>query len=164
MRTVVSCALWLLLAGCVYEVPLVTESKQDVNKDLLGRWETVGDDGRLMPLLVLPWGAREYLVQYPATDKDGLFFRAFVAQTGDEPLLQFQCLGTSAGQLPDSPRVYHYGTFRLNGKQLVLRLINPEVVSKDIKTPQALAQAIAERRGQPDLFGDQTVFTRVAAE
>jgi len=163
MKTTALCALWLLLAGCVYEVPLSSESKQDVNKDLLGRWETVGDDGKVVPLLVLPWNAREYLVHYPATEKDGLYFRAFVAQTGDVPIMQFQCLGTADGQVPDSPRVYHYGTFPLSGKQLVLRLINTEVVNKDVKTSEALAKAIADRREQPDLFSDQTVFTRVPA-
>jgi hypothetical protein len=163
MRTIWVWALGLgvMIAGCVYEVPLATESRQDVDKALLGKWQTTDADGTVQELLVLPLSAREYLVHYPSNSKDGIYFRAFVAQTGEQPIMQFQALGTSAGDVPDDQRVYHFGAFRLDGPQLVLRLLNPEVVSREVKTSEALAKAIADQRQNPALFGDPTVFGKL---
>jgi hypothetical protein len=162
MKRLGLCAVGLLLVGCVYEVPLATDSQQDVNRALLGKWQTVAGDGEVMELLVLPLGANEYLVHYPSKAKDGIFFRAFVAQTGEVPIMQFQALGTSAGDVPDDQRVYHFGTFRLDGQQLVLRLINPEVVNRDVTSTEALAKAIAGQRQNPVLFSEPTVFQKLA--
>ena len=161
MKALFVCALCILTAGCVYEVPLATESRQEVNRQLLGLWQTVSDDGTVNTLLVLPWGDREYLVEYPCRLEDGLFFRAFVAQTGETPIMQFRLLGTAKGQLPENRSVYHYGTFRVDARELVLRLINPDVVSKDLASSAALAQAISDNREHPALFNNQTVFRRV---
>ncbi len=161
MKTVCMAGICLLLVGCVYEVPLATESQQEVNRALLGKWLTVADDGAVQELLVLPLGAKEYLVSYPSNAKDGMFFRAFVAQTGTTPVMQFQLLGSANGEAPADRRVYHFGTFRLDGPQLVLRLINPEVVSKDVTTTEALAKAIAAQRENPALFAESTTFQRL---
>jgi hypothetical protein len=163
MKTLWVVGICLLLVGCVYEVPLATESQQEVNKALLGKWQTVAEPGAVQELLVLPLGPKEYLVSYPSNAPDGMFFRAFVAQTAAPVIMQFQLLGTAAGKVPDGGRVYHFGTFRLDGPQLVLRLINPDVVSKDVTTTDALAKAIAAQRDNPALFAEQTVFARVAA-
>jgi hypothetical protein len=152
----------LLLVGCVYEVPLATESQQEVNKALLGKWQTVEDGGKTQELLVLPLGAKEVLVNYPSNAKDGMFFRAFVAQTGEKPIMQFQYLGNANGEAPEDRHVYHFGTFRLDGPQLVLRLINPEVVSKDVTSTEALAKAIAAQRDNPALFAEPVTFQRPA--
>ena len=168
MRTALALGVCLLLVGCVYEVPLATESQQEVNKALLGKWQTVADDGKVQELLVLPLGAKEYLVSYPSNAKDSLFFRAFVADcalvvpAGATPILQFQILGAATGEVPEDRHVYHFGTFRLDGQQLVLRLLNPEVVSKDVTTPEALAKAIAAQRGNPALFAEPVTFQRLA--
>ena len=158
---VVAGAAWLALSGCVYEVALSSESRQATDKAMFGLWETVGDDGQIMTLVVLPLNEKEYLVNYPSNSKEGMFFRAFVAQTGEQPIMQFQILGTAAGQIPENRRVYHYGTFRLNAQELVLRLLNPEVVSKDVASPEALAKAIADSRENPAQFNEQVVFHRV---
>lgn len=160
MKRVCVCVLGLLVAGCVYEVPLSNEPQQVVDKALLGRWQTTGADGKVQELLVLPLGPKEYLVHYPSNAKDGIFFRAFVAQAGEVPIMQFQALGTAAGDVPDNGRVYHFGTFRLDGGQVVLRLLNEAVVSPDAKTSEALAQAIGEQRQNPALFGAPTVFRK----
>ncbi len=161
MRTACMLGICLLLVGCVYEVPLATESQQDVNKALLGKWQTTAAEGAVQELLVLPLGAKEYLISYPSNAKDALFFRAFVAQTGAVPIMQFQLLGAATGELPDGPRVYHFGTFRLDGPQLVLRLIDPEVVSKDVTSTEALTKAIAGQRENPALFAEPTTFQRL---
>lgn len=42
----------LLMVGCVYEVPLATESQQEANWALLGRWRTVGGGGAVQGLVV----------------------------------------------------------------------------------------------------------------
>lgn len=162
MKTVCVLAVCLLLVGCVYEVPLATEPQQEVNKAWLGKWQTVAADGAVQELLVLPLGAKAYLISYPSNAKDALFFRAFVAQAGAVPIMQFQLLGAATGELPDGPRVYHFGSFRLDGPQGVLRLLNPEVVSRDVTTTEALAEAIASQRENPALFAEPTTFQRLA--
>ncbi len=161
MRSACIMMVCLLLVGCVYEVPLATESQQDVDKALLGTWQTVEADGKVRELLVLPLGAKEYLVSYPSKAPDGMFFRAFVAQAGPMPIMQFQFLGVANGEAPDGRRVYHFGTFRLDGPQLVLRLINPEVVSKDVTSTEALVKAMAAQRENPALFAEPVTFQRL---
>ena len=114
-----------------------------------------------MSLLVLPWNATEYLVHYPADAKDSLYLRAFAVRAGDEPLLQLQLLGAANGSLPENKAIYHYASVRRRGTtQVEMRLLNPSVISKDLATPEALSQAIAARREQPDMFGDEVVFVR----
>ncbi len=162
MKRILVCLAGLALAGCIYEVPLATEPRQDVDKALLGKWQTVAEDGTLQDLLVLPLTQKEYLVHYPSNADEGLFFRAFVVEAGERPLMQFQLLGTRAGDVPGNRRVYHFGTFRLDGPRLVLRLLNPEVVSGETRTSEALAEAIAAQRENPALFGEPTVFQKAA--
>ena len=160
MRTL-SLLIILLFAGCVYEVPLTTTPKQALDKGLLGAWETTENDGKTLTMVVLPWGNDELLVHYPVHPKEGLYFRAMAAEAGASPLVQLQCLGSAAGETPDGPRVYHFASWRLNGDQLTVRLINPEVVGGDAKTTADLTRLIAERRDHPDLFQDPAVFRRV---
>lgn len=161
MRTAWVLGVCVLLVGCVYEVPLATDSQQEVNKALLGKWQTVADNGS-EELVVLPLGAKEYLISYPSNAKDGMFFRAFVAQAGATPIMQFQLLGAATGELPADRRVYHYGTFRLDGPKLVVQLINSELVSKDVTSTEALVKAIAAQREAPALFADPVTFQRPA--
>lgn len=162
MKRVCVCVLGLLVAGCVYEAPLSNEPQQAVDKALLGKWQTTDRDGKVQELLVLPLGPKEYLVHYPSNAKDGIFFRAFVAQGGEVPIMQFQALGTAAGDVPDNARVYHFGTFRVDGSQVVLRLLNSELISPELKTTEALAKALADQRQNPALFGEATVFQKLA--
>jgi len=161
MRMCCVCAVWVLLAGCVYEVPLAKEGKDPIDTALLGRWETTDQDGQVQSLLVLPWNANEYLVHYPADAKDSLYLRAFAVKAGAEPLLQLQLLGAANGSLPDSKAVYHYASVRRRGTtQVEMRLLEPSVISKDLATPEALSQAIVAHRERPEMFGDAVVFVR----
>ena len=54
----------LLLIGCDYTIPLVTKPNISIDKSLLGLWQTKGDDGKTLQLLVLPLDDKEYLVSY----------------------------------------------------------------------------------------------------
>ena len=65
MRSACIMMVCLLLVGCVYEVPLATESQQDVDKALLGTWQTVEADGKVRELLVLPLGGEGVPRQLP---------------------------------------------------------------------------------------------------
>ena len=43
---------------------------------------------------------------------------------------------------------------------LRLRLLNPDVVAKDIASSEALAKAIADNQGKSDLFREAMVFRK----
>jgi len=64
----------------------------------------------------------------------------------------------------DTDRVYQYASYALSGQELTIRLLNPEVVSKDAKTTEQLVRAIEAGKDHPALFREPMKFRRVKKE
>jgi hypothetical protein len=150
-----------LLAGCDYTVPLVTTPEIEIDKSVLGLWQTSTENGKTEQLLVLPLDKNEYLVSYPANTNDGMFARACLCRTGDKTLVQLNWFGTAEGKLPDDNRVYQFLTYTNTGDTLTIRLLNTDVVSKDVASTKELAKAIAANKDDAKLFKEATVFRKV---
>jgi len=149
------------LVGCDYTVPLVTTPGIEIDKSVLGLWQRSTDDGKSEQLLVLPLEKNEYLVSYPAIDKDAMFARGCLCRTDGRTLVQLKWFGTGEGKLPDDKRVYQFVSYSLSNDKLTVRLLNSDVVTKDVASTQELVDSIAANRDKPNLFKEAMVFTKV---
>ncbi len=75
-------------------------------------------------------------------------------------LVQLDWFGTAQGKLPDDNRTFQYAAYKMESDVLRLRLLNPDVVAKDIASSEALAKAIADNQGKSDLFREEMVFRK----
>ena len=151
-----------LLIGCDYTVPLATAPELEIDRSILGVWQTPKEDGQTDQLLVLPLDKHEYLVAYPAGAKDAMYARACLCRTSDKGLVQLKWFGSAQGDLPEDNRVYQFAAYSVKADKLTVRMLNADVVSKDVASTKELAGAIAKNKDNPSLFREATVFTRVS--
>jgi len=156
---VLACAL---LIGCDYTVPLVTKPKLEIDQSMLGVWQTANDNRQTDQLLVLPLDKHEYLVAYPAGAKDAMYARACLCRTAGMTLVQLKWFGSAQGDLPEDNRVYQFATYSVKADKLTVRMLNTDVVRKDLASTKELAGAIAKNKDNPNLFNEATVFTKVS--
>jgi hypothetical protein len=152
-----------LLAACDYTTPLVTAPAVEIDPAAVGAWQRTNAYGHTEALLVLPLNRHEYLISFPAGAKHAMFARATVWRGKDMALVQADWFGTAEGKVPDDRRTFQYADYSVEGDKLTVRLLNPEVISKDIHSAEALAQAIADNRQHPQLFREAMVFHRESA-
>ncbi len=152
-------SVWL--AGCDYTVPLVTTPEIPIDKALAGVWSRTTGEGGVERLLVLPLGPAEYLVSFPAGEKQAMFARACHARAGDLKLVQLTWFGTAVGTQPEDGRVYQYAVYTLKGDTLQIGLVNADVVKREVATPEALLRALDANREKPDFFREAMVFKKV---
>ena len=150
-----------LLVGCDYTVPLVKTPEMDSDAAVIGLWQRSWDDGRLENLLVLPLSKQEVLVVFPYGSKNAMFARGCLWHDSDVKLMQLAWFGTAQAKLPQDNRTFQFASYAVEDDTLNVRLLNPEVVSKDIASSEALAQAIADNQDNPKLFRDPMVFKKV---
>jgi hypothetical protein len=160
-RFVLISAFCALLAGCDYTTPLVTAPAVDIDPAAIGVWQRTSAYGNTETLLVLPLNRHEYLVSFPAGAKHAMFARATTWRGADMTLVQADWFGTAEGKVPDDKRTFQYAAYAIEGDSITVRLLNPEVVSKDIASTEALAQAIADNKNHPRLFREAMVFRKI---
>lgn len=160
MKPLLPLFVCLLLVGCDFTVPLVETPTLDIDKSAIGAWEKPKAGGQAERLLVLPLGKQEYLVSYTGNGIDSIYARGCLCKAADATLVQLQWIGNSKGAPPDDGRIYQFASFTVTGNQLSLRLLNPEVVSRDLKSAAALTKEIVDNKANPSLFREAMVFTK----
>ncbi len=161
MKKVLLVAVCVMLAGCEYTVPLVKTPEIEIDKSVVGLWERSRNGGQTERLLILPLGKHEYMVSYPAGSKDAMFARGCLWSGSDIPLVQLDWFGTAQAGLPDNDRTFQFATYKVEGDRVSVRLLNADVVKKDITTSADLAKSIITNRAKPNLFKEAMVFTKV---
>lgn len=149
------------LTACDYTVPLVDPPWIDIDRSGIGLWERTGDKGQGERLLILPLGDREYRVSYPAAAGNALYARGALWHGPETTLVQLNWFGTARGELPDNDRTYQFASYAVEEDVLRIRLLNPEVVDRDIRSSSRLAAAIESNMNDPDLFREALRFRRV---
>ncbi len=150
----------LALAGCDYTVPLAKKPALNIDAALVGLWQRPKDDGQSERLLVLPLNEREYLVSFPSDSKDAMFAKACLCRAGDLTIVQLEWFGTARGGVPEDPRVFQFADYSVTGDALTVRMLNTEVVNKELKSSGELAGAITDNRAKAELFRDKLLFTK----
>ena len=75
--------------------------------------------------------------------------------------MQLDWFGTSKGDVPDDRRTFQYAAYTAGADTLEVRLLNVDVVSRDVETSGELSKSIADHAGDPKLFRDAMSFQRV---
>ncbi|MCX6993785.1 MAG: hypothetical protein NT011_11685 [Kiritimatiellaeota bacterium] len=150
-----------MLVGCEYNVQLVKTPELGIDSVAVGLWQRSKEDGQKESLLVLPLNKQEYMVSFPAGSKDAMFARACLCRTADMTLVQLEWIGAAQGGIPENNRVFQFATYSVAGDTITVRMLNADVVKKDVKSTAELAKAIADNKDKPDIFRDKMVFTKV---
>jgi hypothetical protein len=164
MKKLLTMLACILVVGCDYTVPLVTTPKIEIDKAILGLWQTI-DNGKTQRLLVLALDSHEYLVSY-SFDDGGMFARACLCHADHKTFVQLKWVGTTKGEVPDEKnpddkRVYQFATYSVTGDKLAVRLLNTDVVPGDVASTKELLKSIAANRDNPKLLKEEVVFTKV---
>jgi len=149
-----------VLAGCDYKVPLAEKPELPIDMHLVGAWERTTPEGAIQRLLVLPLGKNEYLVSFPAGEKDAMFARASLCKTAGMTLVQMDWFGTAQGVTPEDGRVYQYASYSITDDTLKGRLLNADVVDREASSSAALSAAIEANVENTQLFRDIMEFKR----
>ena len=150
-----------LLMGCDYTVPLVKTANTSIDAAVVGQWQRTGEDNKIESLLVLPLSKQEYLIVFPAGSKDAMFARGCLWRNDGTTLVQLDWFGTAQGKLPEDNRTFQYAAYTVDPGTLTFRLLNPEVVAKDITSSDALVKAIVANKDNPELYRKRMVFQKV---
>ncbi|MBU0714054.1 MAG: hypothetical protein KJ964_01690 [Verrucomicrobia bacterium] len=161
MKKLMALVVCGILVGCEYNVPLVKTPELGIDSAVVGLWQRSKEDGQKERLLVLPLNKQEYMVSFPAGSKDAMFARACLCQAADMTLVQLEWIGTAPGRLPENNRVFQFATYSVVGDTITVRMLNADVVNKDVKSTAELAKAIADNKDKPDVLKDKMVFTKV---
>ncbi len=148
----------LLIAGCEYEAPLVTEPTIPIDAEFLGLWKLVPEEG-VAPeedarLIVARYSDTEYLIHYPTND-EGIYYRGYPIQIGSKACVQLEAIGTAEGPVDaDEKGLFHVVSYAITNGTLDVWLLNEKVVSDDYKTSEELRAVFLENIDHPDLFKD----------
>ncbi|MEP2775994.1 MAG: hypothetical protein ABJQ29_14140 [Luteolibacter sp.] len=164
---IITALLALLLAGCIYEAPLVAEHTVPIEPELVGVWQMVPKNGANSKpgerLLILKLSETEYLVRNPHNE-DGLYFRAYPIKLGGKSCVQMEVIGTKDGA-PDwgdhKPSPFMVASFELAEDNLVIRILNRKLVSEDLKTTATLQETFLKHKDSEELFADPAEYRRV---
>ena len=150
-----------VLVGCDYTVPLVKTPEMGIDSGVVGLWQRAKEDGQTESLLVLPLSKQEYMVSFPAGSKDAMFARVCLCRGAGKTLVQLEWIGTAQGKLPEDNRVFQFAAYSVAGDTITIRLLNADLVKRDVKSSDELAKAIADNKDKPDLFRNAMVFRKV---
>lgn len=150
-----------LLAGCDYTVPLVKTPDMPVDTAIIGSWQRVKNDGQTERLLVLPLNKQEYMVSFPAGSPDAMFARACPCRVSALSLVQIQWIGTAKGHQPEDGRVFQYAVYMVAGDTITIRLLNADLVHRNVKTSEELRMAIDSNKEKQNLFREDMVFKKM---
>ena len=158
LMVVVACGV---LVGCDYIVPLVKTPEMGIDPGIIGLWQRSQGDGQTESLLVLPLSKQEYMVSFPAGSTNAMFARACLCRTAGKTLVQLEWVGSAQCKFPEDNRVFQFAAYSVVGDTITVRMLNTDVVKKDMKSTDELANAIADNKDKPDLLRDKMVFTKV---
>ena len=161
MKKLMFVVLCGLMAGCEYTVPLLKNPETAIDRSILGLWQRTKEDGQIEQLCVLPLDQKEYLVSYPSGVKTSMFARACVCSAAGKPLVQLEWVGTGEGKLVEDNRAFQFVAYSLAGDTLTVRLLNSDLVSKDLTSSAELSKSIEANKDSVNLFKEPMVFTRV---
>jgi hypothetical protein len=148
----------LFLSGCIYQAPITEKPTGRIDERLIGDWVSKDEQGKEERMAVVKLNDSEYIVNY-----GGAIFRAFESDVNGSKFVSAQ----NISPLKDSERLWAFVTYELqdDGKKLVLRSVNHDIISDKLKTSAEIQTAIGDNLKNPDLFNkDAGIFTKAAPE
>jgi hypothetical protein len=148
----------LLLSGCIYQAPITEKPTGRIDERLIGDWVSKDDQGKEEHMVVVKLNDSEYIVNY-----GGGVFHAYESDVNGTRFVSAQNISA----VKDSERLYVFVSYELqdDGKKMVLRTVNQNVISDKLQTSAEIQKAIEANLKNPGLFNkDAGVFTKVATD
>ncbi len=161
MKKLMFFLICLIIAGCEYAVPLPNAPNIDIDRSVLGLWQTTKNDGRTEDLLVLPLGEQKYMISFPSGTKNSMFALACLWRDKGMTLVQLNWFGTAQAEIPKDDRTYQFASYLVEGDEMRIRMLNKEVVNENIGSSKELAKAILDNRTNTRLFRDEMLFKKI---
>ena len=140
----------LAIIGCVYNVPITAKPTRLVDARLLGHWTS--SDGKTT-LTIVKWDNDNYAVA-KLEDNEVDLYRVWHSDVSKTPLVTVQTLDQSKPQ-------YAYWIWSLSADgRLHARIVNDKIIPDDVKSSSAVQKLIRENLQNPDLFGEESQFTK----
>ncbi len=163
-NTIAICMLLLLvLTGCWYDEPLTEEHNIPIDPSVLGMWEIAsdeeGDDVSKEGMLILKFSDTEYMIHYIA-DRDGFYYRGYPVNIGGVACVQLEVIGTTDGIVDNDMKSFYVASYQLTDGDMVIKLLNTDLVDKDLAGCDALRKAFLKHKDNPELFHDPGHFRR----
>lgn len=159
----------LLLAGCLYESPLIKEHSLAIDTSSLGLWQLIPDEGEEADpeekMMILRYSDTEYMVHYPISGNEVFYYRAYPIKIGNRSYIQIEVIGSEDGpidpQESDSKEIYHVVSYTLEAGVLTITTLNSNLIDEDLKDSAALMKAFIENQDNKELFNDPGKFRKV---
>jgi hypothetical protein len=110
-------------------------------------------------MLILKYSETEYLVHYP-TGKDQTYYRAYPIKVDGVSCVQLQTIGDSEGDIKDD-RKYHVVTYSVSNGELEIKVLNTDLIDRDLRDTASIKQAFLKNRDNKNLFTNPGKFRRV---
>ena len=147
---IVVAACWLVISGCVYDVPITAKPTRPIDTRLLGNWTSA--DGKIK-LKVVKWDNDNYIVSKVQDNGENLY-RVWHSDVAHTPLVTVQILEESKPQ-------YAYWTWNLSADgRLHLRMVNDKIIPDQVKSSASVRKLLKQNLQNPDLFGEESQFTK----
>ena len=165
--TVLFSAVVLLSAGCRYEAPLTEEHVVPVDPKLLGLWEEMrdgDDDEKPNRMLVLKFSDTEYLIHYPMTGDEIMYWRAYPVKVGGVSCVQIQLLSSDDGRPAEGvTRLYQVMGYKIEDGVLGTVPMEEKLVDDDLGTSAEIKEAFLKNKDNKNLFpeSDASFFKKV---
>jgi len=139
-------ATYLLICGCIYDVPITAKPTRTIDTRLLGNWTS--RDGK-DKMKVVKLDASHYIVSCNG-DLNG----ADPSDLAGTPFASVQKLESDKTQ-------YAYWTWKLSDDDTQnLRKVNDKVIPDDTKDTATVQGLLKENLQNPELFGDEVQMSR----
>ncbi len=153
--------LCIFFQGCDYTLKLVDKPTINIDRSVIGLWQSTNHNDQVENLLILPLGNKEYMVSFPAGSDDAMFARASLWRQKEMVLVQLNWFGTAKGKLPENKRTFQYASYKLNDDSLTVRLLNPEIISTKLASTEEFVQNIEKNKDNVKLFRNKMVFKKI---
>lgn len=155
----------LLLAACVYDVPLVATADVPIDPAVLGIWQALPDDpeddGPGERLVVTQASSTEYAIVH-LDGESAIYFRGWLAELQGIRFVQLQVTGDEHGPAgTDETDRYSVVIYALQGEELVLKSLDTGYVDANLPDTESLQRAFAVNKDRPDLFGEPGRYRRL---
>lgn len=147
LSSVAAVSLFVLL-GCIYEVPITSEPTGEMDSRLLGQWVSADEK---IKLKVVRLNDESYIV----VNSDGKLYQVWRSGVEGVAFLTVLHLET------ETPKYSYWNWEMSEDGSLVLRLVNPKIVPKDLSDSTSVRKLLTDHLKNPALFGDAIPMTRM---
>jgi hypothetical protein len=162
----------IIFTACDYDAPLVGEASLPIDQALLGTWEVISEDlaERKSPdrIVIRQESVNLYAIEYVSgkseisDDESIIYFKGWLAELEGIPFVQLEITGTNEGPFDNEDTdLFSVVSYALDNGELVIRILNTDLVNKDLADTFALQAAFAANRDNPNLFNDPGQFRKL---